>query len=375
MRTSNHHRRGSFKGFVVLFLMAVFVFLIFFLRAGLPFGKSDPVKIELEEVSRHVTSEPNEVRMVGAGLCVWNHKNIDFLDASGKSLNDRPVLLEKPIISYGKNHVYLFDENGKELYILNEKGDNTETFQTEQILSAAHELEDAVGYITRDTEGERLTISKWNGTELFKKEVLKKHFGVFTMSKDGTFFAYSTFYFSGGDIISSFIIENSEGKEYLRHGLSGDTVLSAKLFGDGRYCYLTKSGLYFGILSEEGTGVEKNVFSESFSTEERQNMSPIAIGYGETLGLLTAHNFYEISSEGEVLSVYPFVGKYHSLSPLRKGFLLSGESGVLILENGKMLLQKDEELLSASSNESMLVLQTPSEIQWYRMKYTKNRAQ
>ncbi|RRD94886.1 hypothetical protein EII15_22245 [Bacillus licheniformis] len=104
-------------------------------------------------------------------------------------------------------------------------------------------------------------------------------------------------------------------------------------------------------------------------------MSPIAIGYGETLGLLTAHNFYEISSEGEVLSVYPFVGKYHSLSPLRKGFLLSGESGVLILENGKMLLQKDEELLSASSNESMLVLQTPSEIQWYRMKYTKNRAQ
>lgn len=375
MKKNENHRRGSLKGFGILLLMCVLMGIFLLWRGGFLFSDASKfLKIELEEVSRHPLTEPVEVRMVGAGLSVWNHKNIDFLDASGKSLNDRPVLLEKPIITYGKNHVYLFDDNGKELYILNEKGDNTETIPTEESLSSAQELEESVGYITRNRLGETLVISNLNGNELFRKEASKKHFGAVTMSKDAKYFGYSTFYFSGGEIISSFNIEDAEGKEYLRHGFSGDVVLSAKLFDEGRYCYLTRSGLFFGVLSEGGVETEKNVFSQFSSPEEGKKIAPITVSYRDTLGLLTTQNFYEFSPEGKLLWVYPFVGKYDSVAPIRKGFLLSGESGVLIIEDGKMLLQKDGEILSASSNESMLVIQTATDVQWYRMKYVRKRA-
>lgn len=371
MGEKREKKRGGLKRIVLtilIFLSALL--LIYFLRSDFHFLNSgQTMKIELEEISRYVFSAPNEIRMVGAGLCVWNQHNIDFLDASGKSLNDRPVLLEKPIISYGKHHVYLFDEQGKELYVLNEKGDNTSTIATENILCVAHELGDLVGYVTRNKEGEILTIAKRNGEALWSRQADKKHFGVFTASEDAKYYGYSTFYFSGGEMISSFTIEDDRGKECLRHGFSGDTVISAKLFQNGSYCYMTKSGFYFGMLNDSGSGVEKNLFSEVLSAEEQVNLSPIAVAYGKTVGLLTKHHFYEVSSAGELLSVYPFVGSYDAVSPLRKGFMLSGKDGIMILENGKLLLQKDQPILCATSNDSMIVLQTETEFQWYRMKF------
>ncbi len=356
----------------ILILLLAMSVLYFFKLDSHFLNSRQTRKIELEEISRYAFSAPSEIRMVGAGLCVWNQHNIDFLDASGKSLNDRPVLLEKPIISYGKHHVYLFDEQGKKLYVLNEKGDNTSTIATENTLCVAHELGESVGYVTRNKEGEILTIAKRNGEVLWSKQADKKHIGAFTISEDEKYVGYGTFYFSEGEMISSFTIEDDQGKEYLRHGFSGDMVISVKLFQNGSYCYMTKSGFYFGMLNDGGSGVEKNLFSDVLSAEEQVNLSPIAVAYGKTVGLLTKHHFYEVSSAGELLSVYPFVGSYDSVSPLRKGFMLSGKDGVMILENGKLLFQKDQPILCATSNDSMVVLQTETEIQWYRIKFGRN---
>lgn len=378
---SNHKRsilKGIFKA-ILFFVLPVFLIggFIVFRKAKnrdaafkLLKGEGEIIG-ELELINQIATdSPPIKIALIGSNLVMWYGDRITFTSSDGKVINDRKVNLNNAQASFGEKYVYIYDSGGKDIYILNEKGNEAKHIETEDELSVVFPVNDKFACVERTRTGERVRFASNDGVELYSDTVQNRHYSTVDSSNSNNYYAIGSFYSKANNIYSSFEVYDKDGKVLVQQGLDSEVVLAIDIDDSGQYSYLTNEDLYFGKIVEEKPTEEINLFDEVIADlKEKGSTEIVGLCYSKTIGVLTENRLYELDTDGELLMHHSFSGDYSNIQAFRNGFILTGTSGMKIIENGVQIIDYPGETLAVATGGKMLVIQSVEGIRWNKVKY------
>lgn len=354
------NKKANLKGFKI-FIMIFLILSIFLLKKEnqdrlVRFLDSIGGK---EKVLKLVDSFDNngdieDINIYDNTLVKWGNNKISFTKVDGTPILEKQFSFAKPFIYYGDKYIYVMDKSTGDIYTFNNEGQTIDRLQLEKEIFNLKESNDNLIYHIKDMNVESIRILDRDRVLLGSYSYEDRNILTYAANNEGTKSAISLLNLNEGALKSQIEVygENKEKLNVL--DIEGEIVLYLDFTSKDEIISLSDSSLYFIRNGKIMWRKQYDLIKDIYIEEDKINV--LYSNYLET-----------IDFEGRTKSKLSFSEDYERMLHFEGMLLVYGNNNMAILQEGKVVLKHEDEIINISTGKGNIVLWGPDEVRIYKV--------
>ena len=353
------HKHNKFKIFIIIFIIGS---LILF--------KEENQKIIVEKIKSINVKEKNlelvysfsneedilDLNIYDDRIVKWNNNKISILNLDGTKIIDKDFNFEKPSIYYGKHNIYPMDKSTGDIYSLDNTGETINRLRLDKEIFNFEELNENIIYHEKSPELETINILDKEKVEIGKYSYENKNILSYSINEKETKSVIGVIEVDEEGIKSHLDVYGKKNEKLNEININGEIVVYLKITDRDEIIVLTDSGIHFIKKGEILWTKKLNLIKDIYIKDE--NIYVLHSNYLETI------NF-----KGDTKDTVGFTEEYKKMYPFRNGTLLYGDKHMVMAENGKIVLKKEENIIGLYTSGDKILVWGPEEIKTYRVDF------
>lgn len=291
--------------------------------------------------------EIDGIGFYGDDIVVLENQKLSRYKTDGSILWEKRFDLDKPMLRFGEDRIYISDKTTGEIYILNPIGEILGKVElNSNIKNVIVDFNNILVHtIDDETNIERMKILSRDGDMVIDFPIKDGNLLTYSLSRDKKSYIVSTLDLSKDKLKSKMQIFKIDGKELYNHTFNDEILLYSNFIEKNQLVAMSDNNLY--LLENQNILWEKKIpLIKDIAIHENK----IHVLYGNTLEIL--------SSEGETKFKYSFTEEYNEISLSDNHIFVYGDEYIIGLEGGNEIFKYklDGEIQNVINNKENLII-------------------
>ena len=352
------NKKDSHKGFKIFILLFIIASLFLFKKENQEklMGALNSIGGQ-EKILKLVDKLGNEGNILSLNvyddsIVSLKDNKLLFRELDGNIIMEKEFNFENLYVYYGEKDIYAIDKSTGDTYFLDKQGQTVNKLQINKEIFSFKESNQNLIYHMKSENEENIDLLNKEGIQVGNYSYENTNVLTYSTNKNATKSAVASLHINGGSIQSKIDYYGEKNEKIYEVDIIGGIVVYLGLTPKDDIVALTDNGLYF---IKDG----EIIWEKKFDL-----IKDIYIGNGN-ISILYSNYLETIDYSGRTESKIGFAEEYKKILPFGKGFLLYGDSNIVIVEGDKQILKHDESIIQVSHNKENIFVLGPEGIKTY----------